>query len=130
MIDKFEADAAIRALFGMMNPPRIEALVAFVMQVQEDAVAPFVLPVAIPEPDTTHYAQWAGEELKPNEHGEYPDLQVGQRVRVHTGEEGTIAELRTGYTKRYRVLTRPGFGGVYGSWEVTPIGAGDDRQDG
>jgi hypothetical protein len=43
MIDKFEADTAIRGLFGTMNPPHIEALVAFVMQVQADAAQPDAL---------------------------------------------------------------------------------------
>ena len=52
----------------------------------------------------------------------YPDLAVGQRVRVHTGEEGVIESLRAS-TKKYQVLIHPGYGGQYGSWEVTPIAA-------
>lgn len=50
----------------------------------------------------------------------YPNLQIGQRVRVHTGEEGIIESLRNS-TKKYQVLIRPGYGGQYGAWEVTPI---------
>lgn len=59
---------------------------------------------------------------QPNEHGEYPLLRVGQAVRVHTGEEGTIKTIRYGRTKRYHVISSETTGGIYGAWEVTPTG--------
>jgi hypothetical protein len=57
----------------------------------------------------------------PNEHGEYPNLAVGQRVKVHTGEEGVIAGINNDKAKRYHVLFSACFGGQYGAWEVTPV---------
>lgn len=51
------------------------------------------------------------------------ELVVGDRVRVHTGEEGTIDYFVPGRTKSVHVLIRPGFGGVYFPFECERLPA-------
>lgn len=57
-----------------------------------------------------------GEKTWPH----YFDLKVGQRVRTHTGMEGTIAAILPN-TKKYHVLRDEKYGGMFGAWEVTPL---------
>ena len=75
---------------------------------------------ALPEPVMLSLFE-GGEKTWPH----YFDLKVGQRVRVHTGEEGRIETILRG-TKKYHVLIRPDYGGTYGAWEVTPLASREE----